>query len=64
MSRNGVTLIEAVFFDGMPRTRVGVSYIVKSPRKPDGREFETIEAARKYFNVQASLRPRGRVASE
>ncbi len=58
MSRNGVTLVEAVFFGGTPRTRVGVTYIVKTPAKPEGREFATIGSARKYFSVQASVQPR------
>jgi hypothetical protein len=55
MSKNGVTLTEAVLFGGTPRVRIGVNYIVQTPRQPDGRTFETLEAAKKYFSVQASL---------
>jgi hypothetical protein len=55
MSKNGVTLTEATLFGGTPRVRIGVSYIVRSPRQPDGRKFETLDAAKRYFSVQASL---------
>lgn len=57
-SRNGVTLIKIVLFDGVPRRRIGVNYIVQSPRAPEGKSFDNLDAAQKYFNVQASLRPR------
>ncbi len=64
MSKNGVTLTEASLFGGTPRVRIGVSYIVQTPRQPDGRKFETLEAAKRYFSVQASLqgglKPRAR----
>jgi hypothetical protein len=55
MSKNGVILTEASLFGGTPRVRIGVSYIVQTPRQPDGRKFETLEAAKRYFSVQASL---------
>jgi len=55
-SRNGVTLTKLVLFGGIPRKPIGTKYIVQSPRKPEGREFDTLAAAQKYFNVQASLR--------
>ncbi len=57
-SRNGVTLTKLVLYDGMPRRRIGVTYVVESPRMPAGRNFETLDAAQKYFHVQASLSPR------
>lgn len=55
MSKNGVILTEATLFGGTPRVRIGVSYIVQTPRQPDGRTFDTLEAAKRYFSVQASL---------
>lgn len=55
MSKNGITLTEATLFGGTPRVRIGVSYIVQTPRQPEGRAFETLEAAKRYFSVQASL---------
>lgn len=55
MSKNGVTLTEATIFGGTPRVRIGVSYIVQTPRQPEGRTFETLDAAKRYFSVQASL---------
>jgi len=55
MSKNGVTLTEATLFGGTPRVRIGVSYIVQTPRQPEGRNFQTLEAAKRYFSVQASL---------
>jgi len=55
MSKNGITLTEATLFGGTPRVRIGVSYIVQTPRQPEGRSFETLEAAKRYFSVQASL---------
>lgn len=58
MSQNGVTLTEAVLFGGTPRVRVGVTYIVQTPKLPEGRKFETLDAAKRYFSVQVSLRPR------
>ena len=57
-SRNGVTLTKRVFYDGTPRKPVGVHYIVTSPRNIEGRKFDTLAAAQKYFNVQVSLRPK------
>jgi len=58
MSRNGISLTEAVLFGGEPRTRIGVTYIVTTPRLPEGRKFEQLESAKKFFDVQASLAPR------
>ena len=58
MSRNGVSLTEAVLFGGEPRTRIGVTYIVTTPRLPDGRKFDELTPAKKFFDVQASLAPR------
>ncbi len=55
MSKNGVTLTEAVLFGGEPRVRIGVTYIVQTPKLPEGRKFETLDAAKRYFAVQASL---------
>ncbi len=57
-SRNGVTLTEVAVFGGTPRIRIGVTYIVQSLRNPEGQKFDTRGAAQKYFDVQASLRPR------
>jgi hypothetical protein len=45
-------------FDGTPRKAVSATYLVKSPRNPEGRKFDTLPPAKKYFEVQASLSPR------
>jgi hypothetical protein len=58
MSKNGVSLTEVVLFGGTPRVRIGVNYLVQTPRQPEGRSFETLNAAKRFFNVQVGLRPR------
>jgi hypothetical protein len=58
LSKNGINLIEVVLFGGTPRVRVGVNYLVQTPRQPEGRSFETLDAAKRFFNVQVGLRPR------
>jgi uncharacterized phage protein gp47/JayE len=63
-SRNGVTLTEVILFGGAPRRPTCAKYIVQSPRKPEGREFDTLTAAQKYFNVQASLRSKVQAKSD
>ena len=55
-SRNGVTLTRLVLFDGVPRRRIGVAYLVQTPQQPKGRRFDKFETARRYFDVQAGLR--------
>jgi hypothetical protein len=57
-TRNGVTLTKMILFDGTPRKAVGATYLVQTPRNQEGRKFDTVAEAKKYFNVQASLRPR------
>jgi len=57
-SRCGVTLTKAILYGGTPRAAIGAQYIVQSRRNPDGRTFETFAAAKKYFEVQVSLRPK------
>jgi len=54
-TERGVTLSEAILFDGEPRKKVGVSYTVTTKKKPAGRAFEDLAAAKKYFAVQVSL---------
>ena len=54
-SERGVVLTEAILFGGQPRKRIGTQYVVSTPKKPEGRIFETIDAAAKYFHVQLSL---------
>ncbi|HTT97481.1 MAG TPA: hypothetical protein VMF58_05490 [Rhizomicrobium sp.] len=54
-TERGVTLTEAILFDGQPRKKVGVVYEVKTKKKPAGRAFEDLAAAKKYFAVQVSL---------
>lgn len=54
-SERGVVLTEAILFGGEPRQRVGTQYIVSTPKKPEGRTFETVDEAAKYFHVQLSL---------
>jgi hypothetical protein len=51
----GVTLTEAILFGGKPRQKVGVTYTVSTPKKPEGRPFDDLAAAKKYFAVQVSL---------
>ena len=50
-----VTLTEAILFDGQPRKKVGVVYTVATRKKPEGRAFDDLAAAKKYFAVQVSL---------
>jgi hypothetical protein len=57
-SERGVTLTESVQFDGEPRVKTAIAYIVHSPRKPEGRTFATKQAATKYYNVQVSFSPK------
>jgi hypothetical protein len=54
-TERGVTLSEAILFGGEPRQKVGVRYTVSTLKKPDGRAFDDLAAARKYFAVQVSL---------
>jgi hypothetical protein len=54
-TERGVTLSEAILFDGQPRKKVGVTYTVVTKKKPAGRAFEDRAAAKKYFAVQVSL---------
>ena len=54
-SERGVVLTEAILFDGQPRKRVGTQYVVSTPRKPEGKAFDTVDEAAKYFHVQLSL---------
>ncbi len=54
-TERGVTLSEAILFDGEPRKKVGVTYMVVTKKKPTGRAFEDLAAAKKYFAVQVSL---------
>jgi hypothetical protein len=54
-NERGVTLTESILFGGSPRQKVGVQYTVSTPKKPEGRAFDDIEAAKKYFAVQVSL---------
>ena len=54
-TERGVTLSEAILFDGEPRRKVGVTYMVVTKKKPAGRAFEDLAAAKKYFAVQVSL---------
>ena len=62
-SERGVVLTEAILFDGQPRKRVGTQYVVSTPRKPEGRTFDSVDEAAKYFHVQLSLSGRKSVAS-
>jgi len=54
-SERGVVLTEAILFGGEPRKRIGTQYVVSTPRKPEGKAFETVDEAAKYFHVQLSL---------
>jgi len=54
-TERGVTLTEAILFGGVPRRKVGVTYTVSTPKRPEGRAFEDLGEAKKYFAVQASL---------
>ncbi len=54
-SERGVTLSEAILFDGEPRKKVGVLYTVTTKKKPEGRQFDDLGAAKKFFAVQLSL---------
>lgn len=61
-SERGVTMTEAILFGGEPRARIGTQYIVSTPRNPDGKVFENVEDAGKYFHVQVSLSSRKAVS--
>jgi len=54
-TERGVTLTEAIIFGGAPRQKIGVSYTVSTQKKPAGRAFDDLGAAKKYFAVQVSL---------
>jgi hypothetical protein len=54
-SEGGIAMTEVILFGGEPRTRVGTQYVVTTPRKPEGRVFETVDEAAKFFHVQVSL---------
>jgi len=54
-TEQGVTLSEAILFGGEPRQKIGVRYTVSTPKKPEGRAFDDLAAAKKYFAVQVSL---------
>ena len=62
MSEAGVTLTERTIFGGSPRVRIGTEYVVTSKRAPDGRVFDTLAAAKKYYKVQVGLRPKAQRA--
>ena len=57
-SERGITLTESILFGGEPRKRVGTQYVVSTPRKPEGKTFEKVDEAAKYFHVQVSLNGR------
>ncbi len=38
-----------------PRTRVGTQYTVTTPRRPEGKTFDNVDDAAKFFHVQVSL---------
>ena len=54
-SERGVTLSESILFGGEPRQKIGVRYTVATKSKPQGRDFDDLAAAKKYFAVQLSL---------
>jgi hypothetical protein len=54
-TERGVTLSQSILFGGEPRKQVGVVYKVTTKRNPKGRDFTTIDEAKKYFAVQLSL---------
>ena len=54
-SNAGVVLTEQILFGGQPRTRVGTQYTVSTPRRPEGKTFDNVEEAAKFFHVQISL---------
>ena len=54
-SERGVVLTESILFGGEPRKRVGTQYTVSTPRRPEGKTFDTVDEAAKYFHVQISL---------
>lgn len=54
-SEQGIELSEVILFGGQPRTRIGTRYIVSTPRRPDGKTFDTVDEAAAYFHVQLSL---------
>lgn len=54
-SEGGIVLTEVILFGGEPRARVGNQYVVTTPRKPEGRVFDTVDEAAKFFHVQVSL---------
>jgi hypothetical protein len=57
-TERGVTLSESILFDGEPRVKVGVRYTVATRKKPAGKDFDDLGAAKKYFAVQVSLGPK------
>ena len=57
-SERGVVMTEEILFGGEPRKRVGTQYTVSTPRRPEGKTFERVEEAAKYFHVQVSLNGR------
>ena len=61
-SERGVTMTEAILFGGEPRKRVGTQYVVSTPRKPEGKVFDKVDDAAKYFHVQVSLSGRRTLA--
>lgn len=54
-SERGIALTEVILFGGQPRKNIGKQYIVSSERRPEGKAFDTIDEAAKYFHVQVSL---------
>ena len=62
-SERGIAMTEVILFGGEPRARVGTQYVVSTPRKPEGRAFETVDEAAKYFHVQVSLSSRKSAAA-
>jgi hypothetical protein len=57
-SEGEVVLTERILFGGEPRKRVGTEYNVATPKKPEGKTFEKVEDAARYFHIQVSLSSR------
>ena len=57
-SEGEVILTERIIFGGEPRKRLGTEYSVATPRRPEGKTFEKIDDAARYFHVQVSLSSR------
>jgi hypothetical protein len=57
-SERGVTLTKEVLFDGCPRKLMAISFVVRGPRKPEGRSFGSKNVATKFLNVQVAFGPK------